>query len=521
MRRFPRGGPAARPVPTPTPDAPLSTSLRPHRARLAPALGAALVLAAPAAATGQAVDVLVVANKREATATIVDAAAGRTLATLPTGEGPHEVAVSPDGRWALVTDYGAQTPGRSLTLIDLDSLKVARTIDLGEYRRPHGVAFLPGGRSAVVTSEANQALLVVDVAGGRVERAIPTGQGGSHMVAVTADGRFAYTANIGGGSITEFDLRQGRRTRTLPVAGRTEGIAVTPDGREVWVGSNDDNTVTVIDTRRWAPVDTIATPGLPYRVNMSPDGRTAVVSNPEAELVRLVDVRSRLERAAARTGGGGPVGGIVARDGRHVYVALQNTGEVAMVELATGRELRRFPVGQGPDGIAVATRRPPAARPSGATAPPTPTTPTTPTTPSTATSQPEDERAVLAVVTRLFDAMRARDTATLRAAFAPGASLASTSVRNGQPVLQRDSVAAFVRSIGSAPAGLLLDERLRDPQVRVSDGLASVWVEYAFYAGERFSHCGVNAFHLARTTAGWQIVNLIDTRRREGCPGQG
>ena len=510
----------------------MSTSCRLHRARLAPALGAALVLAAPAAASAQAVDVLVVANKREATATVVDAAAGRTLATLPTGEGPHEVAVSPDGRWALVTDYGAQTPGRSLTLIDLDSLAVARTIDLGEYRRPHGVAFLPGGRSAVVTSEANQALLVVDVAGGRVERAIPTGQGGSHMVAVTADGRFAYTANIGGGSITEFDLRQGTRTRTLPVAGRTEGIAVTPDGREVWVGSNDDNTVTVIDTRRWAPVDTIATPGLPYRVNMSPDGRTAVVSNPEAELVRLVDVRSRVERAAARTGSGGPVGGIVARDGRHVYVALQNTGEVAMVELATGRELRRFPVGQGPDGIAVASRRPPAVRvgasgaASSAAARPAPSTNGNAATarPSGATaavpSQPEDERAVLAAVTRLFDAMRTRDTAALRAAFAPGASLASTSVRNGQPVLQRDSVEAFVRSIGSAPAGLLLDERLRDPQVRVSDGLASVWVGYDFYAGERFSHCGVNAFHLARTTAGWQIVNLIDTRRREGCAGQ-
>ena len=518
----------------------MPTPRRRHRARLAPALGAALVLAAPAAASGQAVDVLVVANKREATATIVDAAAGRTLATLPTGEGPHEVAVSPDGRWALVTDYGAQTPGRSLTLIDLDALTVARTIDLGEYRRPHGVAFLPGGRTAVVTSEANQALLVVDVAGGRVERAIPTGQGGSHMVAVTADGRFAYTANIGGGSITEFDLRQGTRTRTLPVAGRTEGIAVTPDGREVWVGSNDDNTVTVIDTRRWTAVDTIATPGLPYRVNMSPDGRTAVVSNPEAELVRLVDVRSRLERAAARTGGGGPVGGIVARDGRHVYVALQNSGEVAMVELATGRELRRFPVGQGPDGIAVATRRAPAARPatsgaaSTAAASPAPSAngsaaaapaarpsgATAPTAAPTATSQPEDERAALAVVTRLFDAMRARDTATMRALFVPGASLGSAAVRDGQPTVQRDSVAAFIRSIGSAPAGLLLDERLRNPQVRVSDGLAAVWVEYDFYAGDRFSHCGVDAFHLARTSAGWQIVNLVDTRRREGCPGR-
>jgi len=158
---------------------------------------------------------------------------------------------------------------------------------------------------------------------------------------------------------------------------------------------------------------------------------------------------------------------------------------------------------------------PPAAPAPAPSPPPAPAAPVAPVPASG-----EDERQVLAVVERLFDAMRTRDTAALRAQFVPGASLATTTMRNGQPVVQRDSVEAFVRSIASAPAGLLLDERLRDPQVRVSDGLASVWVHYDFYAGERFSHCGVDAFHLARTTAGWQVVQLADTRRREGCPGR-
>jgi hypothetical protein len=171
-----------------------------------------------------------------------------------------------------------------------------------------------------------------------------------------------------------------------------------------------------------------------------------------------------------------------------------------------------------------------AQQPQPAPTPPPPTspapTPPAPTPPASAQPAPatssaaEDERAAMAVVQGVFDAMRTRDTASLRAAFVPGASLATTFVRDGQPVVQRDSVEAFVRSTASAPAGLLLDERLYHPQVRVSDGLASVWVEYDFYAGERFSHCGVDAFHLARTPEGWRIVHLADTRRREGCPGR-
>jgi hypothetical protein len=53
--------------------------------------------------------------------------------------------------------------------------------------------------------------------------------------------------------------------------------------------------------------------------------------------------------------------------------------------------------------------------------------------------------------------------------------------------------------------------------IHVDDGLAMVWVKYSFYLNDKFSHCGVDAFLLARDTAGWKIVSLGDTRRREGC----
>src|SRR5688572_9441336 len=78
---------------------------------------------------------LIVTNKQPATATIVDVATGRILATLPTGNGPHELAVSSDGRMAVVTDYGAQQPGRTLTVIEMPAMRVSRTIDITPYTR--------------------------------------------------------------------------------------------------------------------------------------------------------------------------------------------------------------------------------------------------------------------------------------------------------------------------------------------------------------------------------------------------
>jgi DNA-binding beta-propeller fold protein YncE len=84
---------------------------------------------------------LIVLNKAEASASLLDATTGTVVATLPTGTGPHEVAVSPDGRWALVANYGAGEGGRSLTVLDVPARRVERTIDLGDYRRLHGVAW--------------------------------------------------------------------------------------------------------------------------------------------------------------------------------------------------------------------------------------------------------------------------------------------------------------------------------------------------------------------------------------------
>lgn len=130
------------------------------------------------------------------------------------------------------------------------------------------------------------------------------------------------------------------------------------------------------------------------------------------------------------------------------------------------------------------------------------------------------ETEVLAVVTRLFDGMRKHDSSMVRSVFAPGAKLVSAFTnREGKPVVQEEAADNFVKMVGAA-SGDVWDEKIFNPEVRVDGNLATVWTRYEFWLGTKFSHCGFDAFQLAKSEAGWRVVALADTRQREGCPGR-
>jgi hypothetical protein len=97
-----------------------------------------LMLAAPAIAQvpeGLS-GTLIVLNKSGNDASFIDLASGETVATLPTGNDPHELVVTDDGRWAIGTNFRG---GNSLTVFDLQDLSVDRTIDLSDHPQPHGL----------------------------------------------------------------------------------------------------------------------------------------------------------------------------------------------------------------------------------------------------------------------------------------------------------------------------------------------------------------------------------------------
>jgi hypothetical protein len=128
---------------------------------------------------------------------------------------------------------------------------------------------------------------------------------------------------------------------------------------------------------------------------------------------------------------------------------------------------------------------------------------------------PDEREAVLAVVQRLWDGMRTRDTALVRSVFDSSATLTRIATHNGEARVQVTPVSGFLAALGRANQEW--NERMFAPDVRIDGPLAIVWTEYDFHLGTQFSHCGVDAFQLLKTGAGWKIVALSDTARREGC----
>lgn len=310
---------------------------------------------------GADIGTLLVLNKSDHTVSLIDLASKASRATIATGRHPHEVAVSDDGKTAVVANYGnAREPGSSLTVIDVANRQATKTIDLGEYRRPHGIVWLPGGRVAV-TVEGSRALLVVDVASGKIVNAIPTGADVSHMVAIAHKARRAFVANIGSGSVTVIDLQAGRKLRDIATGAGAEGIDVSPNEREVWVTNGRADTVTVIDASTLDVLATLPAKQLPIRAKFTADGNHVLVSNATSGDVAVFDAASRKEvqrismqlsgQTQPQGRGPVPVGVLVSPKLSRAYVANTNADIVTVIDLATWRIVDRLTAGKEPDGL--------------------------------------------------------------------------------------------------------------------------------------------------------------------------
>ncbi len=348
------------------------------RRRVAAGILALVVLACgPGVEAGS--ETLIVLNKRDASAWLMHPVTGKVEGKLRVGDGPHEAAVSPDGTTAVVSNYGASTRGSTLSVIDVPRRRVARTISIAPYDRPHGVQFMADGRHVLVTSETSRKLLRVDVVKGAVVAAIDIGVD-AHMVALSEDASYAYGAGIGRGAVGIASLAdENAAPRILATGPGTEAIAVRPNSGEVWVGSNDLDRIAVVDPGTLEIVAEVDCGLTPIRLAFTPDGRRALVScAASGDLVvldaerRVIErriplseiflrerdwkgknaatVRSAAERVARE--GARPIGVLVAPDGDHAYVACNARNEIAVVELDSGRVLRRLTTGAGPDGLA-------------------------------------------------------------------------------------------------------------------------------------------------------------------------
>jgi YVTN family beta-propeller protein len=322
------------------------------------------VLVLPLAALA---DTLVVLNKSDHKEALVDPSTYQVAARLPTGKGPHELATSPDGRFAYVSNYGSNgvfrpgeprktEPGHTISVLDLKRRAVKATFELGSYTRPHGIWVSRDAARVWVTCEVAQAVLELDSASGKILKAWKTNQETSHMVVPTPDEKKLYVANIGSGSVSVID-RASDAVVTTPTAAGAEGIAVSPDGREVWVANRSANTLAVISTATDKVVASFASGGqMPIHVKFTPEGKQAWVSNAGSNTVTVFDAASRKLLATVDVGEV-PVGIQMTPDGKSAFVANTNANQVMVMDVASRKILRTFSTGTESDGMAWAASK--------------------------------------------------------------------------------------------------------------------------------------------------------------------
>ncbi|MBI1875785.1 MAG: beta-propeller fold lactonase family protein [Acidobacteria bacterium] len=299
---------------------------------------------------------LLVLNKSENALVVVDPASKRVLGKVPTGEGPHELAVAADGKLAFVSNYGSgQAPGHTISVVDLAARKELRRVDLKPFTRPHGL-FAADGK-VYFTAEANRAIGRYDPAANQIDWVMGTGQTSTHMVLLNKDSSRIFTANIGSDSIMvlERGANPGAWNATVVPVGRgPEGLDLSPDGTQLWAAHSRDGGVSIVDVAAKKVTQTLnLQTKRSNRLKFTPDGRLALVSDLDGGELVVVDVASRKEIKRVKLGRA-PEGILVAPDSSRAYVAVNGDDYVAIVDLKGLDVVDRIATGpgSGPDGLA-------------------------------------------------------------------------------------------------------------------------------------------------------------------------
>jgi YVTN family beta-propeller protein len=298
---------------------------------------------------------LLVLNKEEATLSIADPATGKIVGHASTGEGPHEVTASADGKFAFVGNYGGRTPGSTISVIDLVNQNELRRVDLGALRRPHGIFFADG--KVYFTAEVNKLIGRYDPAANQVDWLLGTGQNTTHMVIVSKDNNRLFTANIGSDSITVIERAgQGWNETVVPVGKGPEAIDLSPDETRIWTAHSRDGGVSIIDVADKKVIGTLQLgTKRSNRLKFTPDGKLVLISDLEAGELIVVKASARSEVKRMKLGRS-PEGILVTPDGSRAYVAVNGDNRLAVIDLKT-LEVTGHIDTPSPDGMAWAERR--------------------------------------------------------------------------------------------------------------------------------------------------------------------
>lgn len=301
-----------------------------------------------------------VTNSESNNVSVIDVNDRSVVDTIPVGDGPKGVAITPDGRHAFVANSHCTGLcfGASVSVINVPGRQVVD--ELAWRRAQSSVAITPDGEKAVIGGPSIDRISVVDTA-------VPTRIADVDLnlaritdLAITPDGEFALTPTLNFGDVRVFGIADREVVSTIDVGDKPRGVTITPDGGHAFVANTESNNVSVIDIADRSVLDTIEGGSGPEGIVITPDGQTALVTNTGSNTLSVIDVANREVDNTIEVGDG-PKGIAITPNGELALVANFYGQTVSVVDIEKREEVDVISRGLGnlphPHGIAI-TKRP-------------------------------------------------------------------------------------------------------------------------------------------------------------------
>lgn len=274
------------------------------------------------------------------------------LGRVPVGMFPTTIGLSPDGEWAFVpnSDFHGDR-GRVNTVSVVYAPELRQVAEIPACDMPHGSRVNHAGTAVYIACMMSDELLVIDPSALRIVRRVALGSG--HPMTAAEHARM------------EADSAPARRapgaaSSTLPGQNPdclTTYVSVSPDDRLIYLACNHGNELQVRDAATLELVRRLPTGAGAYNVEPSPDGRFVLVTNKKAQSVSVFDARTWAEAARIPTTKRVPHGIAFSPDSRYAFVSQESVGTdpgaVDAIDLRTLTRIATLPLPLQPTGIAV------------------------------------------------------------------------------------------------------------------------------------------------------------------------
>lgn len=246
---------------------------------------------------------------------------------------------------------GGTSTRADLTILALpDNPFVEAHASAGKF--PAGVAIHPGRKIALVTSETDDNVSIIDLKTLQTAATVKVGRSPAEGITVYPEKDLALVANVGDGDVHVIDLKTNQVTQKIKVQQFPTGIAINPNtNRAVVVNGLSDN-VSIIDLESMTVTGTIPVGKRPSSVAINPRTNLAVVTNKATNDVSIIDLAAGAVAVAVAVGNY-PRGVAINPNNNTAVVANANSNSVSILNLATRSVIATINVGTAPTGVAI------------------------------------------------------------------------------------------------------------------------------------------------------------------------